>query len=247
MTAALWRTTLAACFLAPYIVTTDLWWKFFPATALIIYCQYRATPTRWTSDLGLTMTGRELAQALVALGVATWAFRRFLLWLAADLGLESGAALVPTEWRLLPIAQSFNEEMIFRALLLGYVARHLQDRWWLSPVCAGLFAAAHFLFYRYGIQSVTLSATTLTTLFFFGMTANDLFLRYRHIGYTVALHLGWNLTRFGESWMYHDHWLGEAQGFNMIEGDTRAAIGAVALWILVRIIFNLPRRADPVT
>jgi hypothetical protein len=236
------QASLIACFLAPYLFIHSFWWKFLPATFLILLCQWRQQPRSWMSDLGLRMNIRELFQSIVLFGVAAWASWRYLFWLAADLGLESGSSLVPPAWRFLPVGQVLNEEMVLRALLLGWVTRRVSQRWWLSPLCAAIFVGAHDVLYAFLLNGDLLAPTTMAALFFFGLATNDLFLKYGHIGYSVALHLGWNLTRFGEQWMYQNRWLEEFLGFNLIEGDHRTVLASACLWLLVRLVMALPAR-----
>lgn len=58
-----------------------------------------------------------------------------------------------------------------------------------------LFALAHFLLYRFSNpMHVALTAAALATLVFAGVALNNLYLAFRHVGFSWALHAGWNVA-----------------------------------------------------
>ena len=90
--------------------------------------------------------------------------------------------------------QAFNEEIFFRALMIGFFIQYVRSALVISLGLAFLFAAAHFLLYRFGTLHMALSLAALATLFFAGVTWNNLYLAFRHIGFSWALHAGWNVV-----------------------------------------------------
>jgi membrane protease YdiL (CAAX protease family) len=91
--------------------------------------------------------------------------------------------------------QALNEEIFFRALLIGFILQFARSAALVSAGLAFVFSAAHFLLYRFANPlHVALSLTALATLFFTGMAWNNLYLRFRHIGFSWALHAGWNVV-----------------------------------------------------
>src|SRR6201999_537466 len=65
----------------------------------------------------------------------------------------------------------------------------------ISFGAAFLFAAAHFLLYRFSNpMHLALSMAALATLFLGGVAMNNLYLAFRHIGFSWALHAGWSVV-----------------------------------------------------
>ena len=65
----------------------------------------------------------------------------------------------------------------------------------ISLGLALVFPAAHFLLYRFSNpMHLALSLPALATLFFAGVAMNNLYLAFRHIGFSWALHAGWNVV-----------------------------------------------------
>ena len=91
--------------------------------------------------------------------------------------------------------QAFNEEIFFRALMIGLFIQYVPSAPVISLGLAFLFAAAHFLLYRFSNpMHLALSIASLATLFFAGVAMNNLYLAFRHIGFSWALHAGWNVV-----------------------------------------------------
>jgi len=76
-------------------------------------------------------------------------------------------------------------------------------------------------------------ALSLLTLFFFSLACNAFFTFTGNIGIPYAIHLGWNLIRFGSIWVTtQGKCLQEAEGFNLIEGNPLVVTFALGLAIL---------------
>jgi membrane protease YdiL (CAAX protease family) len=90
--------------------------------------------------------------------------------------------------------QSLNEEIFFRGVLLALLVRRLRRPLLTSAGLAAVFAAAHYLLYRFpNPLHVSLSWAALVTLFCVGLAMNNLFLAAGHIGFAWAFHAGWNV------------------------------------------------------
>jgi hypothetical protein len=66
---------------------------------------------------------------------------------------------------------------------------------------------------------VNLTPLTLFNLFLFTLVCNQFFFRYGHIFFGVALHAGWNLTRFAGAYLNGKEYFSEGSTFNAIEGS----------------------------
>ena len=72
---------------------------------------------------------------------------------------------------------------------------------------------------------------SIATLLAFSLATNLLFLKFGHIGYSFAIHAGWNLTRFGGAYERAGVALTETDTIALIEGSL-LALGASALLLL---------------
>lgn len=108
-------------------------------------------------------------------------------------GLRSSAPLIKDQIGFL--FQALNEEILFRALLIGLLIQFVPSAPVISLGVAFPFAAVHFLLYRYSNPlHLALPIASLATLFFAGVAWNNLYLAFRHIGFSWALHAGWNVV-----------------------------------------------------
>jgi len=142
-------------------------------------------------------------------------------------------------WILMPLFQVLNEEIIFRSLFIGNLSEKFKNPGKLSTISGGLFAIMHFILYYFGFEKVTLSLSCLTSLFLFGFITSLIFIDTRHIGYTFALHFGWNLKKFGGQYIStstHSAFK-EAQIFNIIEGSLQVLM-TVLLFTIGYYIFR---------
>jgi membrane protease YdiL (CAAX protease family) len=220
---------LLIAFLLPYGL--EAWWKFIPASVLIIWLMRALHPERYRSLLGIAMPLRAVAITLGLLA-AVHLLSRLTIHEAAQaqhiLYVPDG---YPLGWRFTHLFQALNEEMFFRALLLGGLLRAWQRPAIVSILTAAGFSLAHLAFYRLSDGTV-LTGAVLTTLFAFGLASNWLFMRYGHIGFSYALHAGWNTVRFTADYfpMNGQAAIPEATTFNLIEGS--APVLALGLGVL---------------
>ena len=218
-----------------------LWWWSYIVSSVSIYLIGRQL---WQKEvlyrLGLRMSWRTILGVLL-LTIAFAIPVRILIFTiitAHNVGFdpESTAGIA---W-IFPFFQALNEEIVFRSLILTWLARFGRMR--AALLSSFLFAGAHWFFY-WIYEGVSLPFTSLITLFAFAMTGALLFLRYHHIGYGYALHLGWNLTQV-EGDFYgvangKSFWLPEGTVFALLEGAPLVMlisllILAITLWIWLR-------------
>lgn len=231
---------LVIAFLVPY--NLDTWWKFFAASAAMLVIGRWLWREGTLRVLGLAIPKREL----VISGILTVLFailvRVLVLNVCTANHIVFDTSMYHWGWKVNPIAQVLNEEIVFRALLLAGLVRFFRNPMLAATLSAVAFAAAHWVLYS-TMNGISLPATTLTTLFAFGMASSLLFLRFGHIGYSCALHLGWNLTKLEGTFINESvqppHWLHEGEGFVLIEGAPSITalslvLFAICLWLWYR-------------
>lgn len=189
----------------------------------------------WLDLLGLRSTSRQLIQAfilmllfcLISFPVITWSLS------------TKGYALVWADifdYIIVPF-QTLNEEMIFRALLLGMLLKLGLSKNNTVILPAFIFSVFHWVFYSYIMLPENrgiVSLEALITLFMFGVAANSLFLRYRNIYFPWALHCGWNIHRFGSKIALMretgpNNRVKEYMTFNLLEGGLPIIILSIFL------------------
>jgi hypothetical protein len=222
-------------FLIPYAFGWDWpWWKFIPASIVIILIRWVVARENFARDLGLLCEGRDFATAaLIFITTATIAYYCIPLILATY-GYEAASHETHIGWRFFAVFQVLNEEMLLRALLLISLARLFRSRWAASLLAASVFTLLHYGLYRFGLQQTGLKVEALLTLFFFALSCNALFMSTGTIAAPYALHLGWNLTRFGHEWIATTSGLqlSEAESFNLIEGHPLVLALAIILTVI---------------
>lgn len=228
---------LIIAFLVPY--NLDTWWKFFAASAAILVIGRWL----WRGDalrvLGLAIPKRELVLSGILTVLFAILVRVLVLNVCTANHIVFDSSMYHWGWKVNPMAQVLNEEMVFRALLLAGLVRLFRNPMLAATLSSVAFAAAHWVLYS-AMNGISLPATTLTTLFAFGMASSLLFLRFGHIGYSYALHLGWNLTKLEGTFINQSvqppHRLHEGEGFVLIEGAPiitalALVLFAVCLWL----------------
>ena len=133
---------------------------------------------------------------------------------------------------------SFNDEVIYGALLMFYLGNVLGPKYMLliSIVVALGFTIIHYLFYQYSASSLmedTLYIPTLISLFFVGLIRNNLIYIFRHIGYAWAIHAGFISVVFGVCIYRASHLIyGGANVLNLVLGDIffMGPLGIIAVW-----------------
>lgn len=216
MGAVLWWAALIVGFLLPYSRINA--WNFIPAFGVILICARSLRGWKAREWLGIALSRRELARTLAWSAGLALTFRFALLQLAAEAGLRFDASAWSPLLRTRPVFQVLNEEMLFRAVLLRELGRTGASAWKLSLGSAIFFALSHILFYWLK-DGIWLQPVALWNLLVFSVACNSLFLHYGHIGYGYAIHVGWNLTRFGGDFFRGSTLLSEGTAFNVLEGS----------------------------
>jgi hypothetical protein len=177
----------------PLLLTHDNWWAFIPVTAAIIAALRLLLGQQWASYAGLSMSRVDALLAIVAFALIATGSTFFLHHVYEAAGLRADAPIPEEQFGFL--FQAFNEEILFRALMIGLLIQFVPSVSVISLGVALLFAAAHFLLYRFSNpMHLALSMAALATLFLAGLAMNNLYLAFRHIGFSWALHAGWNVV-----------------------------------------------------
>lgn len=225
-------------FLLPY--TIEGWWKFFAAFLLIvIFESLRSGKKAWRA-LGLKMSPKSLVLSLLLL-FCFWGIGRMVIFpIAARQGWVSTIESYGHHLYLLNFFQALNEEMLLRAMLLRWLQKAVKSQLLTSTFVALVFVSLHFVFYKFGAQQSSLNTVTLCTLFAFSLAMNQIFQFSDHIGYSAALHIGWNFTKLSETWVdvKTGREVGEVTNFNAIEGSWEVLFLSL---ILMGSVFALSR------
>ncbi|MCB9228203.1 MAG: CPBP family intramembrane metalloprotease [Deltaproteobacteria bacterium] len=215
------------------------WWQFIPSTLFILLTAWLCFPDDWKTYLGLKGSLREILT-----GICLCSFFAMGSYFIIRHSLPDAYTLIPGNYRdyLIPPFQSFNEEMVFRALLLTALTQTGLKKWLILVLPALVFSMAHWLFYSFNLHTGfrgDLDFSALATLLCFGISTNALFLATRSILLPWALHCGWNLNRFGShiiSMSSADETIPEYLTFNLLEGSESVLIlsaltaGLCVLW-----------------
>lgn len=177
----------------PLLITQDHWWAFILVTVAIVAALRLLLGREWQNHAGLNISPPHALLAVAAFALIATASTLLLHQVYAAAGLRADASALKDQVGFL--FQALNEEILFRALLIGLLVRCIPSRPAVSLGVAALFAAAHFAFYRFSNpMHVALSPPALATLFLAGVAMNNLYLAFRHIGFSWALHAGWNVV-----------------------------------------------------
>jgi hypothetical protein len=174
------------------------WWAFVLATAAILAALRLVLGPQWPSDAGLKLSPAHAFWVIVAFVVVAAASTMLLHHVYQSGGLTVTAPAIEDQFGFL--FQALNEEILFRALLIGLVLLLVRPASLLSLLLISLglalvFPAAHFLMYRFtNPMHLALSLPALTSLFCAGLAMNNLYLAFRHIGFCWAVHAGWNVV-----------------------------------------------------
>lgn len=214
------------------------WWAFALATAAIAGALRLVLGPQWTSVAGLKLSPAQAFWVLAAFVVIAAASNMLLHHVYASAGLRATAPEIEDQAGFL--FQALNEEILFRALLIGLVIQLARPASLLSLILISLglalvFPAAHFLLYRYSNpMHLALSLPALATLFCAGVAWNNLYLAFRHIGFSWALHAGWNVVWLPATFYdaaTHAR-LYEPQIFERVLGAPAVAAAAAAMAVL---------------
>lgn len=251
---------LGIAFLAPYMLLwfnflipkgLSFWWSYIPAAIAILFIARWLWPGRSLEKLGLAMSRRAMFGTVLLTVSFAILVRIITLAICESERIGFDTTSIPEFSWSTPFFQSLSEEIVFRALLLTWLAGLMRGRIRAVLFSSVLFAGAHWVFYLV-YNGVFLSPATLTSLFVFSLVSGMLFFRCGHIGYSYALHLGWNLTQLGGNFygVYNGQsfWLTEGQVFLLLEGSpVVVGLSLVLLLVTVWLWFRQPLRDTPVT
>ncbi len=175
----------------PLLFSAHHWWAFIPATVAIMAVLRLLHGPSWASYAGLKMPAAHVLYSAAAFALMVIATGLLLPQIYASNGLRADSPRIAVQLGLL--FQALNEAILF-ALLIGFFLQYARSRVLISLGLALVFAAAHFLLYRYSNPlHLALSPVALLTLFLVGAAMNNLYLAFRHIGFSWAFHAGWNV------------------------------------------------------
>ena len=79
--------------------------------------------------------------------------------------------------------------------MIGFLLTYVRSKVLLSADWPASSRQRIFLLYRYSNpMHLALSPLALLTLFLAGLVMNNLYLAFRHIGFSWAFHAGWNIV-----------------------------------------------------
>jgi hypothetical protein len=176
----------------PLLLTRDNWWAFILVTVAILAALRLLFGQQWTTYAGLNLASTHALLVVVAFMVVATTSEILLPLVYEAAGLKVNAPNIQDQTGF--AFQAFNEEIFFRALMIGFLIQYVRSPLVISLGLAFIFAAAHYLMYRFtNPMHLALSMAALATLFFAGVAMNNLYLAFRHIGFSWALHAGWNV------------------------------------------------------
>jgi len=142
------------------------------------------------------------------------------------------------------LSQTLNEELILGALLL-FSLRSLLKKMpiiALSFVVAILFPVFHILFYSYFITSFNRGVLNIITTFpllLVGIARNNFILCSNHIGYSWAIHLGWNTVFFGGRYVkVGGQLINEPERFNIFLGSQLVLVFSFIIVLITMYIYK---------
>lgn len=175
----------------PLAITQDHWWAFILASVAILAALRVVLGEQWTKAAGLRLSPAQALLVIPAFLLIAAGSTLLLHHVYGTAGLKADAPSLDDQIGFL--FQAFNEEVLFRALLIGLLIQWIPSAPVVSLGAAFFFVVPHFLLYRFSNpMHLALSPGALSTLFFAGVAMNNLYLIFRHIGFSWALHAGWN-------------------------------------------------------
>jgi hypothetical protein len=224
-------------YLLPYFNLPGVWWRAIPSTIVILAIGALVYGKGALAFFGLRLSLRELLLSVLLFILGLLVFRYLVLPVVtgADLTMrinDYGLGYVHQFFQVL------NDEMILRAACLTLVLRIIPYPKTIVITAAVLFAVGHYVVYR--MNGVSIEWPALVSLFSFGAIANLLFVRFRHIGYGVALHYAWNFYRFNSVFMLDGRRLSEGMTFNYLEGNLWVMTGSLVALLLTILICRQP-------
>ena len=220
----------SAAYLFPYLSLSGGWWRQIPCTVVILLCGIAVYGKGAFEFFGLKMSARDLAKSLLLLAI---------LAPSATYVIYHVITVEPLHAQRYPYSlsqvhqffQVLNDELVARAALLTIFLRLFPHPKTVIIGLAAVFSVGHTILYGYYGDEIQPLASI--SLFSFGAIANLLFVRYRHIGYSFAMHYAWNMERFNTEFFYRGMPLSEGQSFNYIEGNVWVAVCSFAVFLIL--------------
>ena len=177
----------------PLLLGPNNWWAFILVTAAIMGALRLLLGRQWTCFAGLKLPPTHVLIVVVAFATVATASKILLPIVYEAAGLKANAPEMKAQIGFL--FQALNEEILFRALMIGFIMQYVRSAPLVSVGLALLFSATHFFLYRFSNpMHLPLSIAALATLFFAGVAMNSLYLIFRHVGFSWSLHAGWNVV-----------------------------------------------------
>lgn len=186
--------------------------------------------------LGLAVSAKHTMIAFLALIIGTLITQEAVHQISATRGIQ-----IVGEHRLFSLSQVLHQEIVLRAILLGWLLPWFKSDTALAVCVAILFAGIHPLYF-FCTDGVVLPVSAITTLLAFGLATNLLFLGFGHIAFSFAAHAAWNLARFGDGYLSETKGpISEAQSYVEFEGSSLALGLALTFLALVISIQRIAR------
>lgn len=224
-----------AAYLFPYVFMLGEWWRWLPSTLVILIVGAAFHGSSTARFFGLRMSVRATAATaglfLMLLPICAYV----LLDVLNDPPLHIQAYTYRPKY-VGQFFQVFNDEIVLRAAVITMLLQWIRYPLAVSLVLAAFFAMGHYLLYSFHGSEIGWEA--LTTLFLFGAIANLLFIRFGHIGYSLAAHYAWNFYRFNSSYFVSGYEIPQGETFNYVEGNGWVAVIALTAFVLVYILVS---------
>jgi hypothetical protein len=137
---------IVICFLFPYC--TRWHWKFESAVILILLLSYWKWRKGWMNRVGLDISPKDLALCTLLTILFYFLGRIFILDQAKSAGLNF-IFYQDWRWRISPLFQVLNEEIVLRAVLLGYMIELFRHQLLASVFTALAFTFLHWVLYYF--------------------------------------------------------------------------------------------------
>ncbi len=224
-----------AAYLFPYVFMLGEWWRWLPSTLVIVGvgAAFHGSSTARFLGLGMSLRSTAVTAGLFLILLPICAY--VLLDVLNEPPLRIQAYTYRPKY-VGQFFQVFNDEIVLRAAAITVLLQWFRCPKTVSLVLAALFAAGHYLLYRFHGSEIGWEA--MTSLFCFGTIANLLFIRFGHIGYSLAPHYAWNFYRFNSSYFVNGYEVPQGETFNYIEGNGWVAVSALAAFVLVYLLVS---------
>ncbi len=222
-------------YLLPYVFMLGTWWRWIPSTIVILTVgaafHGSSTARFFGIKMSLEVVGATLALFVILLPISSFVLLEVLNEPPLQVQVHTYRPKYVGQF-----FQVFNDEIVLRAAVVTVLLRWFQYPKSVSLVLAAFFAVGHYLLYRFHGSDIGWEA--MTTLFALGAIANLLFVRFGHVGYSLAAHYAWNFYRFNGSYFVEGHEIAQGETFNYVEGNAWVAITSLVAFLFVFTVFS---------